>query len=92
MKIKLIDNIQYGKLRHIVSLLILGSRSDNVASVQLQGGPVEPGDDRVPVPDRQGALPGADAAGPQVILRDERQPGTKVSTNPNMETLSVSRL
>ena len=59
---------------------ILGSGSDNVDAVQLQGGPVEPGDDRVPVPDRQGALPGADAAGPQGILRDERKPGTKVSS------------
>ena len=40
---------------------------------------MEPGDDRVPVPDRQGPIPGPDAAGPQGLLRDERQPRTKVS-------------
>ena len=35
---------------------------------------MEPGDYRVPVPDRQGTLPGPDAPGPQGLLQNERQP------------------
>lgn len=59
----------------------LGARSDNVAKVRRQSGPVEPGHHRVPVPHGQGAVPGHHSAWAQGLLREQHRPATQVSIN-----------
>lgn len=55
-----------------------GAGGDHVAAVRRARRSVERRHHRLPVSDGQGALPGADAAAAQSLLREERQPRAQV--------------
>lgn len=61
------------------NLLRTGPRGDHVAAVRRQGRSLVPRDDRFPMPHRQGTIPGSDTPGTEDVLREECQPGAKVS-------------
>lgn len=63
----------------LVVLSPVGPGGDNVSEIRREGGPVEPGHHRVPVPHWQGALPGDYAARAQGLLREQYRPPAQVS-------------
>jgi hypothetical protein len=64
--------------------LFSGPRSDHVTAVQLQGRPLEFGYDCLSMFDGKSTFPGSDTSSPQKLLREKRQPFTKVRSLSDM--------